>query len=120
MARSARGAAHEDARFSPVDPAEMSEITVEISILEKPRVVDTPNDVVPGVHGVIVSVGDRQGVLLPQAAAESGWGRDALLGHACRKAGLAVDAWKKGATIQVFEAQVYETAPGPTATNGGT
>jgi AmmeMemoRadiSam system protein A len=118
VARSARAAAN-DSRFSPVEPEEMQEITVEVSVLTEPSDVASPEDVVVGRHGVILSHEGRQGILLPQAAAEYGWNREALLSYACRKAGLSVHTWKQGARIQVFEAQVFQAEPGPTAINGG-
>ena len=119
VARAARAAAHNDSRFSPVEPEEMPEITVEVSVLTEPRDVASPEDVVAGRHGVIISQEGRQGILLPQAATEYGWNREALLSYACRKAGLSVHAWNQGAQIQVFEAQVFQAEPGPTMINGG-
>jgi AMMECR1 domain-containing protein len=38
---------------------------------------------------------------------EHGWDRETFLCHGCRKAGLPSDAWKKGADIEVFTAQVF-------------
>jgi AmmeMemoRadiSam system protein A len=119
VARSARAASHNDSRFSPVEPDEMTEITVEVSVLTEPHDVASPEDVVVGRHGVILSHEGRQALLLPQAATEHGWNREALLSYACRKAGLSVHAWKQGAKIQVFEAQVFQAEPGATAINGG-
>ena len=119
VALSARAAAHEDSRFPPVEPEEMPEMTVEVSILGEPRLINRPEEVVTGRHGVIVSKEGRQGLLLPQAANEHGWDRETMLSHACRKAGLPADAWKEGARIMVFEAQIFQAEPGPTALNGG-
>jgi AMMECR1 domain-containing protein len=47
-------------------------------------------------------------VFLPQVAPEQGWTRDEMLSHLARKAGLPADAWRQGATFEVFTAQVIE------------
>ncbi len=100
-------AASEDPRFSPVTPRELSDIAVEISVLTTPRKINDALLVQVGKHGLIMSRGGRRGVLLPQVAAENGWEREEFLSQACRKAGLPADDWKKGATIEVFEAIVF-------------
>jgi AMMECR1 domain-containing protein len=46
-------------------------------------------------------------LLLPQVASEQRWTSGTFLEHTCIKAGLPRDAWKKGARIFVFEAQVF-------------
>ena len=115
----ARMAALQDPRFEPVRPEELEEMTVEVSVLTEPRPVDRPEEVEPGRHGVIVSRGYHRGLLLPQLAPELGWDRDELLAQTCLKAGLPADAWRKGARIEVFEAQVFEAEPGELARNGG-
>jgi uncharacterized protein (TIGR00296 family) len=67
-----------------------------------------------GRHGLIVEQGTRRGLLLPQVAIEHGWNREAFLEHTCLKAGLTRDAWRGGAEIQIFEAQVFgEGESGP-------
>lgn len=120
VARAARAAAHDDPRFAPVDPDEMDELTVEVSVLGAPRPVAGPEEVVAGRHGVIISDGRHFGLLLPQLAEEYGWDRETLLSQACVKAGLAPDAWRTGAAISVFEAQVFQAGPRKPALNGGT
>jgi len=40
-------------------------------------------------------------------ATEYGWDREEFLRHTCRKAGLPDDAWRKGARIQAFTADVF-------------
>ncbi len=60
-----------------------------------------------GKHGLILSRGNRRGLLLPQVATEYRWDREEFLRNACLKAGLPQDDWKKGATIEVFEAVVF-------------
>jgi hypothetical protein len=46
-------------------------------------------------------------LLLPQVATEHGWDRETFLEHTCLKAGLPRDAWKRGARILRFEAEVF-------------
>ncbi len=100
-------AASEDPRFPPVGAGELPEIAVEISVLTTPRKIDDPEAVEVGRHGLILSRAGRRGVLLPQVAVENGWSRREFLSQACLKAGLPADDWKKGATIEVFEAIVF-------------
>jgi len=46
--------------------------------------------------------------LLPQVAMQWKWDRQHFLEETCRKAGLPPDAWREGARIQAFTAQVFE------------
>jgi uncharacterized protein (TIGR00296 family) len=56
---------------------------------------------------VIVEQGYRRGLLLPQVAVEQGWDAETFVSQTCRKAGLPPDAWRRGARIYVFEAEVF-------------
>jgi AmmeMemoRadiSam system protein A len=96
-----------DPRFNPVAPAELEGIDVEISILTPEREVHSVAEIEPGRHGVIVEQGYRRGLLLPQVAAEQGWDAETFVSQTCRKAGLAADAWTRGARMFVFEAEVF-------------
>jgi AMMECR1 domain-containing protein len=40
-------------------------------------------------------------------ATETGWDLDTFLSNLSLKAGLSRDAWKSGATFEVFTAQVF-------------
>lgn len=102
-------ASTEDPRFSPVTIDELASLEMEISVLSKPQTVINPEEIQPGVHGVIVQRGGRSGVFLPQVATEWGWNREQLLSNLCsHKAGLPADAWKDPQTrLQIFTAQVF-------------
>lgn len=102
-------AASEDPRFPVVTPEELSGIKIEVSVLSRPRRIATPNEVVLGKHGVIVSRGGRKGVFLPQVAVETGWNLERFLSELCvQKAGLSADAWQDSATsLEVFTADVF-------------
>jgi hypothetical protein len=103
-------ASSQDPRFDPVTPDELGDIAVEVSVLSKPRVVKSAEEVVLGQHGVIVSRGFlNRGVFLPQVATETGWTRERFLSELCsQKAGLPPLCWRDPATrIEVFTAQVF-------------
>ena len=109
--------ADSDPRFAPVSPRDLPDLRIEISVLTPPCDVTSIGDIEAGRHGLIVEDGDARGLLLPQVAAEHGWTPETFLEQTCLKAGLPRDAWKKGARILVFEAQVFgeDQSPGTTA-----
>lgn len=112
VAELARSAAFHDPRFPALSAAEWPAIQLEISVLSPLRPVSDPQEVQVGRHGLVLSQGGQRGVLLPQVAVEYRWDRETFLEHTCRKAGLPPDAWRRGARIEVFEAQVFgEAAP---------
>jgi AmmeMemoRadiSam system protein A len=108
----ARAAALEDPRFAPVTVDELDRLQLEISVLS-PMFAIAPEDVVVGRHGLMIGFEGRRGLLLPQVAPEWGWDRETFLAQTCRKAGLPMDQWKRGATIEAFTAEVFgEKEPG--------
>jgi len=100
-------AALHDDRFPPVSKREVGGLHFEISVLS-PLFDMAPENIEVGRHGLIVSKQSQRGLLLPQVAAERKWDRKQFLEETCRKAGLPSDAWRNGATIQAFTAQVFE------------
>ncbi len=102
-----QAAAARDPRFAPVAPGEVAGVTIEISRLTTPE-PSSADDVVPGRHGVIISKGQRTGLLLPQVAVEQGCDAPGFLSLACRKAGLPPLAWRDpDVVIKTFEAEVF-------------
>jgi uncharacterized protein len=106
VAETARAAAFDDPRFKPVGLSEVQGLKAEISVLSTLRPV-TPEGVVVGKHGLVVSHGNRRGLLLPQVPVEWGWDRETFLSQTCVKAGLPPDAWLRGAELQAFTAEVF-------------
>ncbi len=107
VARAAVAAALYDGRFDPVDPAELPELSLHVSVLGDLRPAE-PAQVEVGRHGLVVRYAGRSGLLLPQVAAERGWDRERFLGETCRKAGLPSDSWRKpGCEVLVFTAIVF-------------
>lgn len=107
VARNAAAAAVDDPRFPAVTPDELSNLILEVSALTPLRAVAGPGDIVVGRHGILLGKSGRQAVFLPQVATEQGWDLPTTLAHLCRKAGLPADAWRDGARLHVFEAEVF-------------
>jgi AmmeMemoRadiSam system protein A len=108
VVRMAEAAALEDPRFPPVTLPELDNLRIEISALTVPEVVEDPEKIEVGRHGLIMSRGPFKGLLLPQVAPEWGWDRVEFLENTCRKAGLPRDGWKDPETrIEWFEAEVW-------------
>jgi AmmeMemoRadiSam system protein A len=106
VAECAVAAALRDPRFDPVEPEELPFLHLEISVLS-PFEEISPEKIEVGRHGLMVSLGWQRGLLLPQVATEWNWDRERFLEETCLKAGLPADAWKQGAKIQAFTAQVF-------------
>jgi AmmeMemoRadiSam system protein A len=105
--RCAVAAGTTDPRFPPITPSELQQIDIEISLLGPLEPITGPEDIEVGRHGLVVEQGWQRGLLLPQVATEWGWDAQAFLAHTCHKAGLPRDAWKQGARIFRFEAEVF-------------
>lgn len=109
----ARAAALNDPRFPPVKMAELPSLSIEISVLspfEEIALTDVGRIEI-GKHGLYVLQHGRAGLLLPQVAPEWGWNAEQFLERTCEKAGLPPDAWRTGATIQIFSAEIFGDAP---------
>lgn len=105
---SAISAAFRDPRFLPVQPHELAGLGIEISVMGPIELVGTPEDIVVGRDGLIVSRGRQAGLLLPQVAIEYGWERETFLAQTCVKAGLPPTAWRlQDIRIERFAAEVF-------------
>ncbi len=108
VAQCAVSAATRDPRFPPLTPRELETGTeLEISVLTPMQPVSSPEEIEVGRDGLLIQQGYRSGLLLPQVATEWGWDRDSFLAHTCRKAGLPPDAWKQGAQLFKFQAEIF-------------
>ena len=116
VAETAQAAAFEDPRFVPVTPDEAPLLSIEISVLSKLQPIQ-PQEVVIGLHGLVVTKGGRRGLLLPQVPSEWGWDRETFLAQTCLKAGLPPDSWRQGIELQAFTAEVFgeEASPAPSS-----
>lgn len=101
-------AALEDTRFPPVRREELEHIWIEISILSPPSRISAPSEIEIGRDGLLLEVGKRRGLLLPQVALEHQWDRETFLAQTARKAGLASEDWRdEGAIVSTFTADIF-------------
>ena len=108
--RCAVSAAISDPRFPALALDEWSEVDIEISVLGPIERVSDISEVVVGRHGLIVELGHRRGLLLPQVASERNWSAAEFASQTSAKAGLPRDAWRTGASLYKFEAEVFGEA----------
>ena len=106
VAETAVAAAFHDLRFPPVAAEEAPRLKIEISILSPLRPI-APEQIEIGRHGVVITYGTRRGLLLPQVPLEHGWNRLTFLEQTCLKAGCPPDAWRRGAMIEAFTAEIF-------------
>lgn len=107
----AAAAALQDPRFPPLEPSELPDVELEISVLSPFRAV-RPEEIEVGAHGLMITLDRARGLLLPQVAVARQWDRERFLEETCRKAGLSPDAWRRGATIEGFTAEVFREGLG--------
>ena len=107
VARCAVAACSADPRFPAVALAELLDLAIELSLLGPLEPVASAEEIEIGRHGLVIEKGWHRGLLLPQVAIEWRWDRQQFLAQTCRKAGLPQDAWKHGAKMWRFEAEVF-------------
>jgi uncharacterized protein len=108
VATNAVSAAFRDPRFHPLRRDELDAIRIEISVMSPLVPVEAVEEIVVGRDGLIVSRGERIGLLLPQVATSFGWDRETFLDHTCLKAGLTPLAWRSAdCRIEKFSAEVF-------------
>lgn len=89
-------AATGDPRFPSVEPEELEEIKIEISILTRPKACEF-DEINIGKDGVVLEQGRRKATYLPQVW-EDLPEKERFFGTLCEKAGLAADCWKQPQT----------------------
>ena len=102
----ARAAAFSDYRFPPLKKEEIKDLNIELSILTKPEIMRSLDDIIIGRTGIIVEKGSKSGLLLPQVASEQGWSKEEFLEHTSIKAGMDANAWKDSKVL-LFHSEVF-------------
>jgi len=90
----ARAAASQDTRFDPVSREEALQLRISLSILSALAPID-PEEIELGRHGLVVTMAGNREL------------------QTCRKAGLPIDAWKAGAALEAFTAEVFGDPDSP-------
>ncbi|MFQ5905988.1 MAG: AmmeMemoRadiSam system protein A [bacterium] len=107
VAEMAVSAGMRDPRFSPVEEDELPDVTIEISVLSPLKQVKGVEDIEVGRDGIYIVKHHYSGVLLPQVATEYKWDSETFLEETCLKAGLPTDAWRRGAKVYTFSAEIF-------------
>ena len=104
----AASAATDDPRFNQIQPSELDDLEIDISVLSPLQKVENPLDFELGRHGVYVIKGTTTGCFLPQVATDTGWTKEEFLSQCCSvKAGLSSDVWKKGdVDVYIFTSEI--------------
>ena len=112
VAKNAWAAAFRDPRFDPVTPAEMSGLTLQISILGTPEKIwfDSEQDLVgklrSGIDGLILSEQSARGTFLPSVW-ESLPEPATFLRQLKLKAGLAADYWSDSIEVMRYTTDAF-------------
>jgi MEMO1 family protein len=100
-------AAFGDDRFEPLQPSEWQNIELEVTLLERPHSVTSYTEIEVGTHGLLIELGNKNAVFLPQVATQQRWSLEQMLQHLCIKAGLKPNSWKNPAMkFSVFRGHV--------------
>ena len=111
VATQAQQSALRDSRFPPVQPDEVKEIDIEISVLMPEKPIKDPLDWQLGKHGIIVRRDWQQATFLPQVA-EHFTTKEEMLAACCRKAGMLSAMWRDPQTqVSIYRAQVFGEKP---------
>ncbi len=100
--------ATEDPRFTKLQPSELKDTEIVISVLTPLQKIDNPLELELGRHGIYIKKDSRSGCFLPQVAIDTGWTKEEFLSQCCRtKAGLPSNAWKsKDTDVYIFTSEI--------------
>lgn len=105
-------AALEDPRFQPIASGEVDRIEIEISILSALKRLEHINEINIGTDGLVVELGTKRGLLLPQVAKENGWNNEIFFKQTLRKAGLSSSLQlHHDLRVFTFTAEVFSNHP---------
>jgi AmmeMemoRadiSam system protein A len=100
-------AATQDYRFSKVQPGEINQLKIEISVLTPLKRIKSADEFILGKQGIYIKKGSSSGTFLPQVATQTGWSKEEFLGHCAQdKAGIGWEGWK-AAELYTYEALVF-------------
>ncbi|MFO8108981.1 MAG: TIGR00296 family protein [Thermoplasmata archaeon] len=103
-----------DPRFPPLSKDELDHVIIEVTLLTSPKEIECkPEELTKNIRcgrdGLIVSYGNRSGLLLPQVPVEQGWDVREFLDHTCMKAGVPSGTWKKKeCSVKKFQGEIFK------------
>jgi len=112
LTQNAVAAALHDPRFQPLTAAELEGISIEVSLLSRPRLLDVRSEAEtivvlhPGLDGVILQLGAQRATFLPQVWADLPNPRE-FLKHLRHKAGLSAQSWDSNIEVSVYTVEHF-------------
>lgn len=109
--KAAKSAAFSDPRFPPLSKEEFDDITIEVSVLTLPKMVEVRNPedyltkIKVGRDGLIAKGVYESGLLLPQVAVEYNWDVQTFLDQVCIKANLQSHSWTDFDKVRIYSFQ---------------
>lgn len=104
LPRVIREAALTDPRFPPVTAEEVGLLSLSLSLLTPAEPVGGYEEIQLGRHGIILTVGTKRAIFLPEVAVEQAWDLETTLEMLTRKAGALPGSWRGAeARFSVFE-----------------
>ena len=85
--------AFHDDRFSPLKREELSQITITHSVIGRLQPVASWDTIELGIHGIVLSLGNRRAVFLPEVPLEQHWSLAMTLRALCIKGGVSPTRW---------------------------
>jgi len=114
VAENTRNAAQRDPRFPAVQPDEVDQIKIEISVLTDPQPLPftSPDDLLaklrPNEDGVLLHIGPRTATFLPQVWAQIP-DKAEFLNNLSQKAGCERSAWRgNDVSVSIYHAECFE------------
>ena len=108
----AKAAAFGDPRFPPLTPEEFDEITIEISVLSEPKLLeykdiqDLKNKIEPGIDGVVLKFDGYGATFLPQVWEDLPKFEE-FFAHLCQKAGLLPNCLELHPQIFTYQVEKF-------------
>lgn len=97
-----------DSRFDPITRNELNQLVIEISVMSPIRKITRWQDIIVGVHGVVIKNENITATYLPQVATENAMSLETFLESLCReKAGLSKDCYKNpDVELYIYDVQI--------------
>lgn len=109
--KSAINSAFSDPRFPPLDKREFDMVSITVSVMTQPTLIEVrnPEDYINiikiGSDGIMIISTFTSSILFPKTAIENNWSVEELLIEGCRSANLHPDSWQDFDACRVYRFQ---------------